>query len=88
MPFQFILEFIDGDILKSCRMGLANYTQPKLHHINPLVINALGGGHTDRQTDTHIPTSKQKQFQDTRHVLPKVGTVLTTEGAISTTLHW
>ena len=35
------------------------------HHIMPLVINALGGGHTDRQTDrhTHITTCKPKQCQ-------------------------
>ena len=32
----------------------------------PLVINALGGGHTDTHTCT--PTHKVKQFQETRHV--------------------
>ena len=55
-PFQFI----DGNILKSCRMGLTHHTWPILHHIMPLVINALGGGHTD--TGTHILTHKQKRF--------------------------
>ena len=35
-------------------------------YIMPLVINALGGGHTD----THIPTRKPKQFQETRHTWP------------------
>ena len=40
----------------------------------PLVINALGDGHTGRQTDrqthrhTHIPTCKPKQFQVSKHV--------------------
>ena len=32
----------------------------------PLVINGLGGGHTD----THIPTRRPKQFQETRRVRP------------------
>ena len=40
----------------------------------PLVINGLGGGHTDRQTDRHthtrIPTRGPKQFQETRHARP------------------
>ena len=31
----------------------------------PLVINGLGGGHTDRHTDTCIPTHEPKQFQET-----------------------
>ena len=31
----------------------------------PLVINALGDRHIDRQT--HILTCEQKQFQETRH---------------------
>ena len=30
-------------------MCLANHTQPISHHITPLVINNLGGGHTDTQ---------------------------------------
>ena len=57
------IQFIDGNKLKSCRMGLTNHTRPISHHITPLVINGLGGGHTD----THILTHKQKQFQETRH---------------------
>ena len=32
-----------------------------MHHIMPLVINDLGGRHTD--TYTHIPTCEPKQFQ-------------------------
>ena len=48
-PFQFI----DGNILKNYRMGLNNHTRPISHHITPLPINALGGGHTDKQTDRH-----------------------------------
>ena len=40
-------------------------------HIMPLVINALGGGHTDRHIRTHIPTCKPKQFQETFHAQPK-----------------
>ena len=71
MPFQFI----DGNILKSCKTGLTNHTQPISHHIMPLVINALSGGQTERQTDrqtdrqthTHIPMHEQKQFQETGH---------------------
>ena len=51
-PFQFI----DGNILKSCRMGLIHRTQAISHYITPLVINAVGGGHTDRQTKTHTHT--------------------------------
>ena len=48
----------------------------------PLVINSLGGGHTNTHTHTHIhththtythiQTSAQKQFQETRHVLARV----------------
>ena len=30
----------------------------------PLIINALGGGHTD--THTHIPTREQKRFLEIR----------------------
>ena len=49
-----LFQFIDGNILKSCRMGLTNLTKPILHHITPLVINALGGGHkTHTETHTH-----------------------------------
>ena len=62
-PFQFI----DGNILKSCKTCLTNHTRPISPHIMPLVINALSGKQTDRQTDTHIPTHEQKQFQETRH---------------------
>ena len=36
----------------------------------PHVINALGGGHTDRQTHTHIPMHEPKQFQETRCARP------------------
>ena len=35
-------------------------------HITPLVINSLGGRHT--HTQTHIQTSAQEQFQETRRV--------------------
>ena len=48
-PFQFI----DGNILKSCRTGLTNHTQSISHHVTLLVINSLGSWHTD--THTHIP---------------------------------
>ena len=54
-------QFINGNKLKSCRTSLTNHTRPISHHIMPLVINALGGGHTD----THIPTCKQKRLQET-----------------------
>ena len=38
------------------------FNQSHTVYITPLVINALGGGHTH----THIPTHKQKQFQETK----------------------
>ena len=52
------IQFIDDNKLKSYRMGLTNHMWPMLHHIMPLVINGLGGGHTDMQThtDTHTDT--------------------------------
>ena len=52
MPFQFI----DGNILKSCRTGLTNHTRPISHHIMQLVINTLKGGHTDTHTHTDAQT--------------------------------
>ena len=60
-PFQFI----DGNILKSCRIGLTNHTLPISHHIMPLVINVLRSGHRHTQTQTHILTRNQKRFQET-----------------------
>ena len=39
-------------------MGLTNHAQLISHHITPLVINALGGGHTDRQTHTYQHVNK------------------------------
>ena len=32
-------------------------------HITPLVINTLGGGHTQMHTHTHIQTSAQNNFK-------------------------
>ena len=52
MPFQFI----DSNILKKCTIGFTNHTWPILHYIALLVINALGGRHTD--TQEHILTHK------------------------------
>ena len=46
---------------KNHKTCLTNRTQSISHHIMPLVMNALGGGHTD------IPMWEQKQFQETRH---------------------
>ena len=43
IPFQFI----DGNILKSCRTDLTNYTWPISYHITRLVRQ------THRQTDRH-----------------------------------
>ena len=40
-------------------MGLTNHTQPISHHITPLVINTLGGGHIETKTQT------QKQIHTT-----------------------
>ena len=34
----------------------ANHTRSISHHIMPLVIHGLGGGHTDRQTHTYNRT--------------------------------
>ena len=57
--------------VKSSRTCLTNHTESKSRYITPLVINSLGGGHTDTQTHTHTHTYQrrgQKQFQETRHV--------------------
>ena len=43
----------------------------RTHHITPLVINKLGGGHTGTHTHTRIPTHGPKQFQETRCTQPK-----------------
>ena len=53
---------------KSCKICLTNHTRPILHHITPLVINAL---RADTQTDTHTDV-KQKLFQETRRTQLKV----------------
>ena len=40
---------------------------PISRHITPLVINSqIRGGHTHTNTQTHIQTSTQEQFQETR----------------------
>ena len=36
-----------------------------------MLINALGGGHTETDRQTHIPVCKQKRFQETRCMWPK-----------------
>ena len=54
-------QFINSNILKSYKTFLTNHTQPILHHIMPLFINALGGRHTDRHT--HIPMHEQNDFK-------------------------
>ena len=55
----------------SCETCLTNHTWPISHHITPLVINALGGRHTDTYTQTHIPMREPKQFQETRYTRQK-----------------
>ena len=50
-------------------MGLTNHTRPISHHITPLVINTLGGRHTDRNTDTETDT--HNDFKKTRRAWPK-----------------
>ena len=50
---------------KSHETCLTNHTQPILHHITPLVINAFGGGYTDTQTHTQLPKRELNQFQET-----------------------
>ena len=51
------IHFIDGKCRmkylkagKSRKTCLTNCTRPISHHITPLVINGLGGGHTDTDT--------------------------------------
>jgi len=44
---------------------LANHKGSISHHIMPLVINSLGGGHTHTHTYSH---RRQKQFQETSRV--------------------
>ena len=39
--------------VRDCRTCLTNHTKPISHHITPLVIYSLGGGHTDTHTQTH-----------------------------------
>ena len=56
VPKATPIQFINGNKLKSCRMGLTNHTQPISHHITPLVINALEGKHTNTDTDTDAQT--------------------------------
>jgi len=46
---------------KTC---LTNHKSSLSHHITPLVINSLGGGHTHTQAHRG-----QKQFQETSHVV-------------------
>ena len=55
MPFQFI----DGNKLKTYKMGLTNHTWPISHHITPLVINGFTGGHT--HTDARTKTISRNQ---------------------------
>ena len=61
------IQFIDGNKLKSYRTGLTNHTRPISHDIVPLVINGLGGRHTNRQTNTHkhtdTPTKMISKYQ-------------------------
>ena len=42
--------------LKSHKTCLTNHTCFRSHHITSLVINGLGGGHTDRHIHTHTNT--------------------------------
>ena len=64
MPFQFI----DSNKVKSTRMGLTNHTWPISHHIVPLVINDLGGRHTDRHAHTHTHTHTRTHTHTHMHV--------------------
>ena len=54
--------------------NIEHLNQSHKAYIMPLVNNFLVGGHTDRQTDTHIPTYEQKRFQETRHKWPGLKT--------------
>ena len=46
------IQFIDVKKLKSYRIGLTSHIGPISHHITALVINAVGGEHTQAHTDT------------------------------------
>ena len=55
-----LIHFIDGNYRmkllkagKSHKTCLTNHTQSISHHITPLVINGLGGGHTDTHTHAY-----------------------------------
>ena len=50
-------------------MGLTNHTRPISHHITPLVIDTLRGGHTDWHTDTGTDT--HNDFKKIRRAWPK-----------------
>ena len=58
MPFQFI----DSNILKGLKTCLTNHTQPVSHHIMPLVINSLGGGHKDTYRHTNKNNFKKPEL--------------------------
>ena len=57
--------FINGKKLKNYRSGLSNHAGPISHHIMTMGINFVDGGQTD--TQIHILTHEQRQFQETRH---------------------
>ena len=46
---------------KSRKMCLTNPTRSILHHITPLVINGLKGGHTDTHTDAQTKAISRNQ---------------------------
>ena len=60
-----------------------NHIQCISHHITLVVINALGGRHTDIDTYAHVLMYKQKQFQETKHIaLPWFKNFLMKEGVL------
>ena len=49
---------------KSCKTCLTNHTQSILHHITPLVINALGDTHTHIYTNVQTKAISRNQACD------------------------
>ena len=52
----------------SYRTCLTNRLESILHHIMPLVINSLGGGHTHANTHIHMQTIRTGSILETRRV--------------------
>ena len=58
---------------KSHKICLTNHARSILHHIMPLVINALGGGYTDTHILTCKPVTNALEVDTHTHQLPDKG---------------